>query len=195
VPERLPLLPPDQLDEAQWAVYAAITGGRRADGPRLFETTGVHGELLGPFAAMVAQPAVGQPLQRLGEALRYETSLPPLTREVVILSVAAHRRSEYEWYAHAAVARDMGMSDATLESVRTRELPSELDDGTEAVWRLVALLLRQDPVDDDIYTAAQAVCGTAGVVEVVTLVGYYSLLAQLLDVFQLGLPDGCRPVF
>lgn len=189
MPDRLPPRRPEELSESQRAVYDAITAGRRSQGPRLFDTTGANGELLGPFAAMVAHPAVGDPLQRLGEALRYETSLPALAREVVILSVASRRRSEYEWYAHVAVARSLGMPEDLIDQLRSGEPPRALDDQARAAWMLADVLLRQQPVTDELFRSVEGWLGVPGVVEVVSLVGYYGLLAQLLEVFHLGAPD------
>jgi 4-carboxymuconolactone decarboxylase len=193
--ERLAARVPGELDPAQRSVYDAITGGKRSQGPTLFEITGDHGELLGPFAAMVANPVVGGPLQRLGEALRYETSLPGNVRELVILCVAAEFRSEFEWYAHEAVARQLGFADDVLRHVRSGTRPPGLDDEQQTAWSLTRALLRRQPIDDAMFASARSSLGEGGVVEVVSLVGYYSLLAQLLEVFELGLPDGVTPTF
>ena len=193
--DRLPPRRPDELNEDQRSVYEAITGGRRADGPKLFETTGPQGELLGPFAAMVAHPVVGEPLQRLGAALRYETSLPALAREVVILAVAAHHRSEYEWYAHSAVAKHAGIDADVVEALRRGEAPPAVDDEARLAWQLAGLLLRREQVPDDVFAAVESALGTTGIVEVTALVGYYSLLAQLIDVFALAPPEGSQAAF
>jgi 4-carboxymuconolactone decarboxylase len=195
VSERLPPQWPDELSERQLEVYRAITQGPRSQGPRLFETTGPDGELLGPFAAMVAHPAVGDPLQRLGAALRYETSLPDVAREVVILTVAVHHRSEYEWYAHAAVAAHIGMPDEVVHALHQGEEPRDLDEETRCAWRLAVLLLRREPLGDDQFAALESALGSSGLVEVTALVGYYSLLAQLIEVFAIGLPAGVPPMF
>jgi 4-carboxymuconolactone decarboxylase len=193
VSERLPPQRPDELSELQLGVYRAITQGPRSQGPRLFETTGPDGQLLGPFAAMVAHPAVGDPLQRLGAALRYETSLPDVAREVVILTVAVHHRSEYEWYAHSAVASHIGLSAEVLEALREGGEPSGLDDEARCAWQLAVRLLQREPVQDDLFAAVESVLGSTGLIEVTAMVGYYSLLAQLIEVFRLEPPEGTPP--
>src|SRR5437016_5410845 len=108
---RLPDVSPEALDIHQRALYDAITAGPRAQGPQRFRLVDDHGRLTGPFAVMLVAPRVGEPLSRLGEAIRYETSLPARVREVAILIVAARWRSEFEWYAHEAIARDVGLTD------------------------------------------------------------------------------------
>jgi len=190
VSERLPPQRPDELSERQLEVYRSITQGPRSQGPRLFETTGPDGELIGPFAAMVAHPGVGNPLQQLGAALRYQTSLPDVAREVVILTVAAHHRSEYEWYAHAAVSRHVGVPAEVVEALRAGGEPPGLGERARCAWQLAEILLRREPLEDDVFAAVESALGSTGLVEVTALVGYYSLLAGLTDVFRLLPPEG-----
>jgi alkylhydroperoxidase family enzyme len=165
-------------------VYDQIVRGRRASGPQLFRITGDVGELLGPFGAMVTHPAVGGPMQELGAALRYEGCLAGATREVVICTVAAARDSAYEWYAHAAVARSVGVSEAALDAVRRGQTPEELADDARAARRLALALLAGQPITDELFTASRGSLSIEEIVEVVALVGYYRLLADLMKVFD-----------
>ena len=66
-------------------------------------------ELLGPFDALLRSPAIGDAVQRVGTALRQESTLPREATETAILTVAAHWRASYEWYAHEAVAASSGL--------------------------------------------------------------------------------------
>jgi 4-carboxymuconolactone decarboxylase len=115
---RIPKLEPAALDEDQRALYDAIAGGRRAQGPQLFRLTDSEGRLEGPFNAFLLQPRLGSALQALGSAVRYDTGLDDRCREIAILVVAAHWESEFEWYAHEAVGRSVGLGDAELAAVR-----------------------------------------------------------------------------
>ena len=115
---RIPKLEPAALDEDQRALYDAIAGGRRAQGPQLFRLADSEGRLEGPFNAFLLQPRLGSALQALGSAVRYDTGLDDRCREIAILVVAAHWESEFEWYAHEAVGRSVGLGDAELAAVR-----------------------------------------------------------------------------
>ena len=115
---RIPKLEPAALDEDQRALYDAIAGGRRAQGPQLFRLADSEGRLEGPFNAFLLQPRLGSALQALGSAVRYDTRLDDRCREIAILIVAAHWESEFEWYAHEAVGRSVGLGDAELAAVR-----------------------------------------------------------------------------
>jgi len=115
---RIPKLEPAALDEDQRALYDAIAGGRRAQGPQLFRLADSEGRLEGPFNAFLLQPRLGSALQALGSAVRYDTGLDDRCRGIAILIVAAHWESEFEWYAHEAVGRSVGLGDAELAAVR-----------------------------------------------------------------------------
>ena len=115
---RIPKLAPAELDPAQAELYQAIAGGRRAVGPQLFRLVDDAGRLEGPFNAFLLQPALGSALQALGSAVRYETGLDGRAREIAILVVANHWDSAFEWYAHEAVGRSLGLDDTDLAGLR-----------------------------------------------------------------------------
>jgi 4-carboxymuconolactone decarboxylase len=115
---RIPRLTPSALDDEQRALYDAITGGRRAQGPQVFRLADPEGRLEGPFNAFLLQPRLGSALQALGSSVRYDTGLGDRCREIAILVVAAHWRSGFEWYAHEAVARSVGLTEAELAAIR-----------------------------------------------------------------------------
>ncbi len=199
---RIPKLEPSALDDDQRSLYDAIAGGRRAQGPQLFRLADAQGRLEGPFNAFLLQPRLGSALQALGSSVRYDTGLDDRCREIAILVVAAHWRSDFEWYAHEAVGRSVGLSDAELAAVQDvglgdAELAAVRDGrhaaltGREAVVaRTVAALVARGDLDDAEYREAVSQVGAAGVFELLTLVGYYATLALQLRVFRVPAPDG-----
>jgi 4-carboxymuconolactone decarboxylase len=208
---RLPKLAPSALDDEQRALYDAITGGRRAQGPQVFRLADPEGRLEGPFNAFLLQPRLGSALQALGSSVRYDTGLGDRCREIAILVVAAHWRSDFEWYAHEAVARSVGLTDAELAAVRDGRYtkpagagdgrytePDAVQDGSRAalagrealVARTVAALLTRGDLEDAEYREAVEHLGPAGLFELLTLVGYYATLALQLRVFRVPAPDG-----
>jgi 4-carboxymuconolactone decarboxylase len=190
---RIGKLAPSSLDEAQRSLYDAIAGGRRAQGPQLFRLVDENGRLEGPFNAFLLQPRLGSALQALGSSVRYDTGLDDRCREIAILVVAAHWRSDFEWYAHEAVARSAGLDDAELAAVREGR-HTALTGPEAVVARTAAALVVRGDLDDAEYLEAVEVVGTAGLFELLTLVGYYATLALQLRVFRVPAPDGaCFP--
>jgi 4-carboxymuconolactone decarboxylase len=179
---RLPRPKPQELDDEQRRLYAAITGARTG-GPQLFPLTDGEGRLEGPFNAMLLEPPIGDALQRLGAAIRYEGQLPDRAREIAILTVASHWDCAFEWRAHAPIAAHAGLAEAQLAAIGSGE-PPRFDDVEEAaVYEVTRRLLEDRELDDDSYDRARTTLGTSGLFELTTLVGYYSLLALQLRVF------------
>ena len=204
---RIPKLDPSALDDDQRSLYDSIAGGRRAQGPQLFRLADSDGRLEGPFNAFLLQPRLGSALQALGASVRYETGLDDRCREIAILVVAAHWRSDFEQYAHEAVARSAGLTDAELAAIRdgrytdlgaahggghtTRDSrPAALAGREAVVARTVAALVARGDLDDAEYRQAVEEVGTAGLFELLTLVGYYATLALQLRVFRVPAPEG-----
>lgn len=184
---RIPGLTPAELDAGQQDLYQAITGGRRAGGPQLFPLVDPDGCLVGPFNAFLLQPAVGSALQALGSAVRYETGLDNRIREIAILVVAAHWDSEFEWYAHAAIARSLGLDDADLSGLREGRFDT-LSSAEQLAARTTAALVAKRDLDDAGYAEFVAGFGRPALFELLTLVGYYGTLALQLRVFRVAAP-------
>jgi 4-carboxymuconolactone decarboxylase len=117
---RLGVLLPNELSARQTEVYSAIAGGSRANGPRLFPLTDAQGGLTGPFNAMLTNPSIGHSLQAMGAALRFSGTLSNQAREAVILVVANHEQSEFEWEAHLRIARNCGLVESTIRAIELR---------------------------------------------------------------------------
>jgi 4-carboxymuconolactone decarboxylase len=185
---RLQPLPPAGLDEEQRRLYHDITAGPRAQGRQFFRLTDDAGCLLGPFNAMLLRPPIGRQLQALGAAIRYSGNLSDRAREIAILAVAAHWKSEFELYAHEPVARDAGLPEPVIAAIRA-QLPADLDDPEERmVLHLTRSLVTGQDLDNADYTDAVALLGTPTLFELTTLVGYYSTLALQMRVFRADNP-------
>jgi len=185
---RLPRFEPSALDAEQRSLYDAIAGGRRAQGPQLFRLADADGRLEGPFNAFLLQPRLGSALQALGASVRYDTGLDDRCREIAILIVAAHWRSDFEWHAHEAVGRAAGLGDAELAALREGR-HAELAGRESVVARTAAALVTRGDLDDAEYGEAVGHLGPAGLFELLTLVGYYATLALQLRVFRVPAPD------
>jgi 4-carboxymuconolactone decarboxylase len=128
-------------------------------------------------------------MQAVGLALRFSGKLPRTVFEAVVLMVAVERHASYEWYAHAPIARHIGLTDAELADLRAGrfdDLPTE-HERTVAVTTH-ALVARGD-LDDAEYRRAEDVLGRPLLIELLTLVGYYAALALQLRVFRVAAPD------
>lgn len=188
-PNRLKKLRPEELSEAQRALYDDISGGPRSQGPQRFGLKDEHGSLVGPFNAFLLQPKVGGPLQALGAAIRYETSLSNRQREIAILIVAEHWDSSFERYAHEAIGRAVGLTEVEIEGLRNADYSPFHDPAELAFAKICHSLAKAGDLDTSEYDQAVGLLGESGLFELLSLVGYYATLALQLRVFRIPSPD------
>ena len=179
---------PGDLDDEQRAVYDAIAGGPRASGSA-FRLVDGNGGLEGPFNAMLLQPGLGGALQELGSAVRYRTAMTTRAREIAILTVARVRRSDFERYAHEAVAAAAGFTTPELHALRTGDATVFTDPADRLIADLSAALAERGDLTDDEFASARDTLGLPVLFELTTLIGYYSTLALQLRVFRVAAPE------
>lgn len=191
---RLPWIDPDGLEERRQAVYDSVVGGPRS-GERAFALTDEEGRLEGPFNLMLVAPGPGLALSELGAALRFRTGLSERVREIAILTQAAIERSSFEWYAHEAVARRIGMTDEELSAIGELRTPPSFDDSEQVAQEVVRAMVEHGDVDDALFARLSSAFGAEGAVELVLLVGYYAALSLAMRVLRTPLPGGVSEPF
>lgn len=192
---RLRELQRDHLSTAERTLFDSITGGKRSGGDGKSAHITPSGGLRGPFNALLHAPHVGDATQRLGEILRFGGVLSPRQREIGVLCVAARWRCDYEWWAHARIARECGVADAVIDAIHRRGQPPLDEPGERLVHDFARVLLDEQQVPDALYRDTATALGDAALVELVVLLGYYSLISMVLVSFEVPLPDGETPPF
>jgi 4-carboxymuconolactone decarboxylase len=185
---RLPRPRPDDLTGPQRSVYDLIVGGDRASDSS-FDLTDSEGRLHGPFNAMVLVPEIGGPLSQLGTALRFAGRLSAREREIAILAVAAAKKSSFELYAHRRVGRTIGLTDGEITALEAGGPGASFDEREVCVHELANHLLAERTVTDELFARLRATLSDPDLVEVSTIVGYYSTLALQLRLFDVTPPD------
>lgn len=187
---RLSAVRPEEATREQKAIFDAITGGDRGRTRPIESFLDARGGLAGPFNAWMHRPDLGDAAHRLGERLRFHGVLPGAAREIAILVVGAKWMAEYEWWAHARIARREGVSEEAIGAIRRGERPALPDPVERAVYDFTAALLRTGRLDYTLYEETRESIGEEGLVELVTLAGYYTLVSFILNAFEVPLPEG-----
>jgi len=153
------------------------------------------GGLAGPFNAFVTAPDAGRRMSALGATLRFGTSIERRLSEIAIITVGARWQAEFEWWAHAPMAREHGVAGAVVEAIgRGEDPPFEAGD-ERAVYTAASQLAHSGRLDQETYDAAHRFAGDAGMVELVALCGYYTLISFLLNAFAVPLPLDAAPIW
>lgn len=188
-PPRLDLIAPADLDDAQRAVYEAITGGPRASQAGTVPIADESGRLVGPFAVMLLSPEVGNAMQQVGAKIRFSTALTARERELGILAVAGKLRCDFERLAHEPAAIRAGLTRAQVNAVLSGRVAGDLTEDEALVTRLAQVMTAERNLPDEDYEAGLAALGKERLAELTWLVGYYSALALSLAVFRPFLPE------
>lgn len=175
---RLPDIPESAMTKTQRRVLAGI---RKTRG---------KGTLGGPFSVMLHAPEYGDLAQRLGAFCRYGTVLPPRLSEFTILVIARIWRSQYEFWVHAPIAEKAGVRKQTIADLRAGRRPAGMSRQERAIYDFIMELHRTRRVRDRTYRRVHALFGDAGTVEFTGILGYYTLVAISLNVFNVPLPEG-----
>ena len=145
----------------------------------------------GPLSVMVHVPELIKRGEHLRAYLRGdESSLPANIRELGMLVAAREMDCQFIWNAHAAFARQSGLSDTLVDNLRDKRELGSLSSEESAVVEYGREFFRTHRVSDDTFNEAMALFGTRGLVELTTLMGYYSCLAFNINAFEVGLPEG-----
>ena len=174
---RLPMIPEDKMNDAQRRAIQAVTAGKRA---------GVRG----PFPALIRSPELCEHAARLGEFCRFGSSLPQRLSEMAIIITAFHWRAQYEWYAHAPLAKQGGLGDDTIEAIRTGKKPTNMKPDEAVLYDVCQELHQSKRVSDATYAKAVETFGEQGFVEILGISGYYCIVSMVLNAAKVELPPG-----
>ncbi|MBD9368004.1 MULTISPECIES: carboxymuconolactone decarboxylase family protein [Gammaproteobacteria] len=155
--------------------------------------SGPRGKIPAPMIAWLRNPELARRGQKLGELLRFETSLEPRLTELAILVCGRHWTSHHEWTAHKALALKAGLEAGVIADIAARRSPNLQCDRQRAVYEVSSALLANGRIGEDLYESGTAQLGEKGMVELVSVLGYYCLVALTLNAFELGIPENVAP--
>ena len=178
--DRMPPIPEAKLTDAQKKAVAEFKAARSVD-------------ISGPFVPMLRSPEVMSRARAMGDYLRYKSSLPPRLSEFVILLTARRWTQQYEWHAHQPLAIQGGLQKAIVETIAAGRRPAGMAEDEEAVYALWDEIQRNQSVSDATYARAIGKVGEQGVIDVLGITGYYTMLAMVMNTTRTPLPDGVAP--
>jgi 4-carboxymuconolactone decarboxylase len=180
-PARLKDIPEAQMTARQRELAAEMMKSR---GKSATSTIG------GPFGVFLHAPDYGDHAQRLGAHCRYRTAVPPRLSEFAILVIAKLWRAQYEWHVHAPIAASAGVSAKTIKDLQAGRAPKSAPKDERTIYDFISQLHKTKRVSDKTYARVHALLGDAGMVEFTGILGYYTLIAMTLNVFNVALPEG-----
>jgi 4-carboxymuconolactone decarboxylase len=174
---RLKLLLPEEMSADQKATYDESIAGKRGRPPA-------------PMMAWLNSPEMARHATRLGEVLRFDTIFPARLSEIAILVTARYFTAHYEWFAHKRLALQGGLDEKVIDDIRDRRTPQFDDPKAQIIYDVAKSLHEAHGLTKALYDEAVNVLSLRGLVEVIGLCGYYTMVSMTLNTFEFELPEG-----
>lgn len=168
----------EDLADSHHAVYEAIAQSR--------------GQVRGPFTMLLHSPELAQRVSDLGAYVRFASPLDPKLKELIILTVARELDCQFEWSFHTRYAEKAGVERSVIDAIHDRRDPIGLPRHETNVLRFVSELLRTRRVDGTTFDEVRRELGERILVELTAFVGYYAMLACVLNAFEVEPAPGTR---
>jgi 4-carboxymuconolactone decarboxylase len=151
-----------------------------------------RGGVVGPFPILLHSPEVAGRVAYLGHYVRFQSILDPEVRELAILTVARESDCRFEWGAHVALARQAGVREEAIAAIGHRRGLDALTERERLVITCGRELCGQHRLSPATFAAAVEAFGHQGVVELVVTLGYYGMIACVLNAAEIE-PDAGMP--
>ena len=173
----MPPIPVDKLTPAQKQAVEDYKKARATD-------------VSGPWAVLTRSPELMSRTRMLSDYLRFQSTLPPRLSEFVILMTARVWGQNYEWNAHHPLALKGGLNPEVAKAVAEGRRPAQMAEDETSLYDLIQELLRNRTVSDVTYARAVSKFGEQGVVDAVSISGYYTMIGMLLNTARTPLAGG-----
>jgi len=180
VGDRFKPLTYDQMTPAQRTMTENILYGER-------------GSMAGPFNVMLRSPELGDLAQKFGAYARFHSQMAPKLREMAIMIVMRHWTTQYEFQAHHRAALQAGLSPVICDAIAAGKRPTGMAEDEAAVYNFGSELLNTKQVSDATFRQAVKALGEQTVADQMMLMGYYQMVAMMLNVDRYPLPEGVKP--
>ena len=174
---RIEKLKPEELSPEQQRIARDIAATRKR---------GVGG----PFAIWLRNPPLADAANRLGNALRASGKLDKRLFELTVLLVARHWSARYAWWVHESAARDAGVAPELIAAIREQRRPARMRADEQLIYEVVSELNETKAISAPTYDRAVAALGTDLMIELVSVAGFYTMVAVMLNGFDVPAPDG-----
>jgi 4-carboxymuconolactone decarboxylase len=182
---RLPPLSEDTLTPEQRGLLDALRSGPR----------GGRVKLDGPFGCYMHAPEIGHPIQQLAAYCRFNTRLEKRLSEFAILAIGRVWKAQYEFFVHATEAEKAGVKPQTIKDLKAGRKPTKAPKDEQAIYDFVGELHKNRRVSNKTYAKVQKILGDGGLIELLAIMGSYTLTCMVLNTFNVALPAGAVAPF
>ncbi|MGO9116079.1 MAG: carboxymuconolactone decarboxylase [Desulfomonilaceae bacterium] len=165
-------------------IYDEILARRSAQGAKV----------RGLYIPLMNHPELTQLIERLGYYLKFEGKLPRDAYQFIVLSIARRIEVPFEWLDHLAPARAAGLSDALIEAILKSDRGS-IPHPYSLILETIDVVLEFKSIPENLQSQMIDLYGVQGLLEVVTLCGFYQMVGEITQAFDVPLPEHTKNPF
>jgi len=177
---RLPEVDREKLSSEQGKIYDEIQR--------------VRGRVRGPFAVWLRNAELAQHALGLQDMFAARVQLDRRLVQLMILVAARAANAQYAWYIHEPHALEHGISQEIVDAIRERRTPDFTGDDERLVYDITLELNTTRTLSEFTFNRGMAVFGEQKMVELVSGIGFYSMVAMTLNAFDVSVPTGIKPL-
>lgn len=177
---RLPELDEAKLSPEQKSIYDDIMR--------------VRGRVRGPFAVWLRNAELAEGTLKLQDMFAARVKMERRLIQLMILVAARAASAQYAWYIHEPHALQHGISQEIVDAIRERRTPDFTKEDERLVYDITLELNATRRLSDATFKRGMALFGEQQMVELVSGVGFYAMVAMTLNAFDVEVPGGNKPL-
>ncbi|MFZ0606965.1 MAG: carboxymuconolactone decarboxylase family protein [Xanthobacteraceae bacterium] len=147
-------------------------------------STRPRGRLSGPFSVWMHTPDIAEPANGMADCFRVRPRLDKRLIELITLMMCRAATVKYAWSVHESLARQAGLSQQTIDTIRARKRPDFSRDDEQMIYDVVSELIETKTLSAPTFARATAAFGREGVIEAVSCAGFYGMVGFVLNAFD-----------
>ncbi len=154
----------------------------------------VRGQVRGPFAIWLRNPELGESTLKLQDMFASRVKLERRLVQLMILVSARLATAQFAWFVHEPHALKLGISADIIEAIRERRTPNFTREDERLVYDITLELNITRSLSEASYRRGIAMLGEQAMVELVSAVGFYVMVAMTLNAFDVPVPGDKKPL-
>ena len=154
----------------------------------------VRGGVRGPFAVWLRNAELGEGALKLQDMFASRVKLERRLMQLMILVAARFANAQYAWHIHEPHALQHGIAPDIVEAIRARRTPDFSREDERLVYDITLELNTTHTLSAATFKRGMEMFDEQRMVELVSAIGFYAMVAMTLNAFDVTVPDGKKPL-
>jgi 4-carboxymuconolactone decarboxylase len=154
----------------------------------------VRGQVRGPFAVWLRNAELAEHTLALQDLVASRVQLKRRLVQLMILVSARFSNAQFAWFIHAPHALQLGISPDIVEAIRERRTPTFTHEDERLVYDITTELNTTHRLSEANFNRGMSMFGEQKMVELVSAIGFYSMVGMTLNAFEVSVPEYKKPL-